>query len=162
MVSHRFGTVCHSASSYQSPGNVSVFSSRKTSKFVGRRPTTSRTPILTASASSAATGTCHGAEGMSCLAGKMRSRMRRRTEPTLIFSRRAVSSTLMVFSRGADGSNGAILKRWRNSRTRRVVHDDPSVDLHRIRFMVTARSRSDQWPARFRITSTGLGWRSPG
>src|SRR5271166_4133577 len=87
--------------SYGRPGSLSVLSSCKTRKFRGRRSTTARTPILTESLSRAATGICHGADGMSCFAGRTPSRMSRRTEPTQICNLRAVSSTLIVFSRDA-------------------------------------------------------------
>ncbi len=46
-----------------------VLRSCNTLKFPGLRATISRTPIWTSSLSSAWTGTCHGAHGMSCVAG---------------------------------------------------------------------------------------------
>jgi hypothetical protein len=54
--------------------------------------------------SSAATGTFHGADGISCVAGSTPCRISRWTEPTQIFSRCAVSSMLMVSMVCAAGS----------------------------------------------------------
>jgi len=131
--------------SYGRPGSLSVLSSCKTRKFRGRRSMTARTPILTDSVSRAATGPAIGADGMSCFAGRAPSRMSRRTEPTQIFNLRAVSSTLIVFSRDAVGSNGAIPfvratpERGRMSRLRRRL----------------SGSASDSWSQLIRDQATG-------
>ena len=59
--------------------------------------------------------------------------IQQRIEPTL---------ALTVSTLAAVGSNGAMSKRSRSSRTRTVVHALPSAGLHRIRFIVLATSRS--------------------
>lgn len=86
-------------------------------EFDGRRSFTftARTPAWTDSVTSAATGTCHGADGMSWVAGRIPSRIRRWTDPAQMPRRSALSSTVMVSSRGASGSKEAILRRSRNS-----------------------------------------------
>ena len=98
--------------------------------------------MLTASVSSAATGICHGAECMSWVAGSTPLRISLWTERTQMPSRVAASSALTVSARGSVGSKGAIPSRSQNSRTRTVVQACPSAGLHRIRFIVTATSRS--------------------
>ena len=94
---------------------------------------------------------------MSCVAGNVPSRMSRWTELVPIPRRSAASSMLIVSGEVAAGSNSAMPSRFRSSRTRTVVQVPPSSDLQRIRFIVTARSRSGQWPPSLRMTATGLG-----
>jgi hypothetical protein len=78
--------------------------------------------------------------------------MRRCTDPTQIFRRRAVSSTLFVSGPATAASNAGTPSRSRRVRTRSVVQDSPSFLLHRIQFMVTASCRSGQFPPSVRIT----------
>jgi hypothetical protein len=56
---------------FQIPGSLKVFLSCRSTKLRGRRAMTPCTPIRTASVSSAATGTFHGAEGISWVAGRI-------------------------------------------------------------------------------------------
>src|SRR6185312_6619771 len=143
--------------SCQIPGSLSVLTSCKALKFFGRRAITSRTPICTVSVASAATGTCQGAEGMICWAGSTPWRISRWTEPTQMPSRCAVASTLIVSSRVTVGSKGAIPSRSRSALTRTIVQDCPSGLRHRIRFRVTASSRSGHCPPSLRMASTAFG-----
>src|SRR3954454_3566050 len=143
--------------SCQIPGSLSVLTSCKALKFFGRRAITSRTPICTVSVASAATGTCQGAEGMICWAGSTPWGFSRWTEPTQMPSRCAVASTLIVSSRATVGSKGAIPSRSRSALTRTIVQDCPSGLRHRIRFIVTASSRSGHCPPSLRMTSTAFG-----
>src|SRR4051794_22667007 len=138
-------------------GSLSVLTSCKAWKFFGRRAITSRTPICTVSVESAATGTCQGAEGMICWAGSTPWRIGRWTEPTQMPSRCAVASALIVSSRATVGSKGAIPSRSRSALTRTIVQDCPSGLRHRIRFIVTASSRSGHCPPSLRMTSTAFG-----
>jgi len=63
--------------SHQKPGSFRVLGCCKSVMLRGRRSTIARTPIFTASVSSAAKAICHGADGMSWVAGNTPSRMRR-------------------------------------------------------------------------------------
>src|SRR5687767_5850368 len=74
-----------------------------------------------------------------------------------MFRRCAAASTVMVSVSTTAGSNSPIPRRSRSSRTLATVHDFPSAVLLRIRFRVTANSRSGQCPPSLRMTSTGLG-----
>jgi hypothetical protein len=107
-------------------------------------------------------GICQGGDGISCAAGSTPLRISLWTEPMQIPSRVAVASALIVSARGSAGLKASIPSRSRSSRTRTVVQALPSSGLHRIRFSVTASSRSGNWPPSFRTASTGLGWRSAG
>ena len=77
-------------------------------------------------------------------------------------SRWAAASALIVRGRSASASKAATPRRSRSSATRTVVQVKPSGVLQRIRFMVTASSRSGHWPPSLRMTSTALGLRSSG
>jgi hypothetical protein len=68
-------------------------------------------------------------------------------------SRVAAASAMIVSARGNVGSKAPIPSRSRSSRTRTVVQAFPSAGLHRIRFIVTASSRSGNWPPSLRIAS---------
>jgi hypothetical protein len=68
-------------------GNLTVFKSCSAVKLLGRRAITARTPIFTASVSSADTAICQGADGINGVAGSTASGIRRFTEPTQMFRR---------------------------------------------------------------------------
>ena len=102
-----------------------VFSSCKTVKFAGRRSTTLRTPIFTASDLSAATGIRHGAEGISWVAGStygwrnrsvlkhqllISSRSRRRTTNLTTLDRLVLGLSTLCVSRRRIAKLGAFVK----------------------------------------------------
>ncbi|WP_082365262.1 hypothetical protein [Bosea vaviloviae] len=71
----------------------------------------------------------------------------------------AVASTLIVVAAAAT-SNGAMPSRSRSSLARTVVQVPPSGARQRMRFNVTASSRSGQRPASLRITAAASAVRS--
>ena len=94
----------HSASFRSETGEPEGLILSKTFVELGRRPTISRTPGLTASVSSAAMGICQGADCISCVAGRTPSPISLWTEPTQMPSRAAAASALIVSVRGSVGS----------------------------------------------------------
>ena len=142
----------------QRPGRRSRRSSIAARALVGRRSAISWRPIRTCSVSRASTGICHGADGISWVAGQdavADELVHGRNADAEPVGGRVGADRLGSIGFGVEGGDAETFAQRRPPRT--VVQVKPSGVLQRMRFMVTASSRSGHWPPSLRNDLDGAG-----